>query len=58
MAWHSQGDVSVLALTGRLDAYSALPVAEWFDEAVTHRPADVGEAEAVASLAGAPRASG
>ena len=41
MAWHSQGDVSVLALTGRLDSFSAPAVAEWFDEAVTHQPANV-----------------
>jgi anti-sigma B factor antagonist len=41
MAWHSQDDVSVLALSGRLDAYVAPRVSEWLDAAVQAQPANV-----------------
>jgi anti-sigma B factor antagonist len=41
MAWHTQGDVSVLALTGRLDAHAAPRVAEWLEEAGNQQPANV-----------------
>jgi anti-sigma B factor antagonist len=41
MAWHSQDDVSVLALSGRLDAYVAPRVSEWLDAAAQAQPANV-----------------
>jgi anti-sigma B factor antagonist len=41
MAWHSQDDVSVLTLSGRLDAYVAPRVAEWLDAAAQTQPANV-----------------
>jgi anti-sigma B factor antagonist len=41
MAWHSHDDVSVLALSGRLDAYIAPRVAEWLEAAAQARPANV-----------------
>jgi anti-sigma B factor antagonist len=41
MAWHSQDDVSVLALAGRLDAFAAPKVAEWVEATVQAQPANI-----------------
>jgi anti-sigma B factor antagonist len=41
MTWYSQDDVSVLALSGRLDAYVAPRVGAWLDAAAQAQPANV-----------------
>ena len=41
MAWHSQDDVPILTLSGRLDASAAPGIATWLEETVQGQPSNI-----------------